>query len=178
MLSSVPRRGGPMTHKSALVLPLVTLCVLLVSCGPPKPGAPTASIQTAPAPPTPTAEPRPSAYPTPDLSRRPLVWFGPLPPLRIHEGRPFTGSLDFMQLFQTDAPWEKAAARVQVFKLFGEWVSESASDAELKQVFANLRRRGIAVNVDAGPLTPSSDCGQAVEGFAGVQEGLRIARRV
>jgi hypothetical protein len=122
--------------------------------------------------------PSPTARPTPDLSARPLIWFGPLPPLRLHAGRPFTGSLDFMQLFQPNAPWQKAAARVHVFKLFGEWVSESASDAELKQVFADLQRRGMAADVDEGPLTATSECGEGVEGFAGIQEGIRISRHV
>ena len=93
-------------------------------------------------------------------------------------GRPFTGSLDFMELFTPDASWQNAAEHVQVFKLFGEWIANSASDAELRQVFADLRRRGIAADVDEGPLTAPVDCGGGVEGFAGISEGMRIAQRV
>ncbi len=134
----------------------------------------TAAPASSPSPaPTPT-----EAYPTPDLSRRPLVWFGPLPPMEQHAGRPFIGAPDFMQLFTPDAPWQEAAGHVQVFKMFGEWISEDATAAELKQAFADLKRRGIAVDVDEGPLTAPAECGQAVEGFAGIREGLRSAQRV
>jgi hypothetical protein len=143
---------------------------------------PTATPAVWTATPKPTTTPiptaTPTAYATPDLTTRPLVWFGPLPPLKVTAGRPCTGSLDFMELFKPEAPWQKAASHVQVFKLFGEWVSESASDEQLKQVFADLRRRGIAVDVDEGPLTPSAECGNAVEGFAGISEGMHITQRV
>ncbi len=130
--------------------------------------------------PTSTPEPTitPTPYPTADLTARPLVWFGPLPPMQVKPGRPFIGSMDFMDLFKPEAPWQTAASHVQVFKLFGEWVSEDATDEQLKQVFADLQRRGIAVDVDEGPLTASAECGNAVEGFAGINEGRHIARRV
>jgi len=111
------------------------------------------------------------------LTERPLVWFTPLP-LRLSGGR---GSVDFMDLFTKDAPWGKAAARVQVFKLYGEWVV-SSTDGELRQVVADLNRRGIAIAFEAGPLTPTATCGIGgegrVEGFGGPEEGLRIAERI
>lgn len=112
------------------------------------------------------------------LDAMPLVWFAPLPPLAIVEGRKFTGSDDFMQLFSAEAPWQNAAAHIQVFKLYGEWVAYKATDAQLKQVVDNLESRGIALAVEAGPLNPPSNCGQGIEGFAGTQEGLNIAQRI
>lgn len=109
---------------------------------------------------------------------KPLIWFAPLPPLPIVEGRNFTGSDDFMQLFNPGAPWQNAAGHIQVFKLYGEWVAYDATDAQLKQVVDDLRKRGIALAVEAGPLNAPSNCGQGVESFAGTEEGLKIARRI
>ena len=112
------------------------------------------------------------------LDATPLVWFAPLPPLPIVEGRQFTGSDDFMQLFSSEAQWQSAAAHIQVFKLYGEWVAYKATDAQLEQVVEDLEKRGITLAVEAGPLNAPSNCGQGIEGFAGTQEGLNIARRI
>jgi hypothetical protein len=131
--------------------------------------------------PTQTVTPVPSATPNPppqNLDRTPLYWFAPLPPMPTDAGRPFTGSDDFMVLFKPDALWSEAASHLQVFKLYGEWVAYDASDAELSQVIQNLQQRHLALAVEAGPLNASTSCGQGVEGFAGVEEGLRIAQRI
>ncbi len=64
--------------------------------------------------------------PTPDLSGD-LTWFAPLPPMPTDAGRPYTGSEDFMDLFAPDAPWERAASQLDVFKLYGEWVAYHAT---------------------------------------------------
>lgn len=171
-----------MNQKYLFLVLLLTIGQILVGCSPSTGQTVTKTPAMWTATPTlavtsePTSTPIP--YPTLDLLRRPQVWFGPLPPLEVTSGRPFIGSLDFMELFQPEAPWQNAASHVQVFKLFGEWVSEDATDAQLRQVFADLKRRGIAVDIDAGPLTPSAECGNAVEGFAGIREGLRISGRV
>jgi hypothetical protein len=112
------------------------------------------------------------------MARRPLVWFAPLPIMPTHPGRPFIGSEDFMSLFEPDAPWQEAAGHIQVFKLYGEWVGAHATDAELRQAVTDIQRRGMALAVEAGPLDPPADCGQGVEGFAGKEEGRRIAARI
>ena len=93
-------------------------------------------------------------------------------------GRQFTGSTDFMALFQPDAPWLEAAGLIQVFKLYGEWVAYHASDDQLREVVTDLERRGLALAVEAGPLDAPTDCGQGVEGFAGTEEARLIARRI
>jgi len=131
------------------------------------------------------SSPSPSVPVTPSQTARPLsldaiplVWFAPLPPLAITDGRNFTGSDDFMQLFRPEAAWQSAAEYIQVFKLYGEWVAYKATDAELKQVVDDLRGRGIALAVEAGPLDAPANCGQGIEGFAGTEEGLNIARRI
>ncbi|HET7088577.1 MAG TPA: discoidin domain-containing protein [Anaerolineae bacterium] len=113
-----------------------------------------------------------------------MIWFAPLPPLSVDEGRPFIGAEDFIDLFNPDAPWAQAANRIHVFKLYGEWVGTDpwnvhASDAELQQAVADLNRRGIALAMEAGPLEPTSTCGQGIEGFGGpLRSGIRDARRI
>jgi F5/8 type C domain len=101
-------------------------------------------------------------------------WFAPLPPMPERPGRQYIGSDDFMELFSPDAPWQSAARHIQVFKLYGEWVS-IATDEQLKQVVTDLRRRGIAMGVEGGPLK-ARGCGAAVEGFA--DGWARLADRI
>ena len=151
-----------------------------VSPAPATQAIPTAVPPSATSAPSLTATNQPQQVPTqnPFLAHRPLVWFAPLPPLPTGPGRPFIGSDDFMDLFKPDAPWSQAASYIQVFKLYGEWVAYHASDGQLRQVVADLDRRGIAIAVEAGPLNPTAECGQGVEGFAGTQEGLHIAQRI
>jgi hypothetical protein len=110
------------------------------------------------------------------LDHHPLYWFAPLPPLSVNEGRPFIGSEDFMTLFNNDADWHNAVEHIQVFKLYGEWVAYQATDEELRIVIENLKQRGLALAVEAGPLNASAECGQNIEGFAGIEEGIRIAK--
>jgi hypothetical protein len=114
----------------------------------------------------------------PDLTHTPLYWFAPLPPLPVVPGRPFIGSEDFLQLFDPNAAWQTASGRIQVFKLYGEWVSNHPADAALKQVVADLSRRGLAIAIETGPLDPDPDCGNGIEGFATVASSLQMARDI
>ncbi len=108
----------------------------------------------------------------------PQVWFAPLPPMPIREGRPYIGSTDFAALFAGNAAWQRVAGRTQVFKLYGEWVGGTATDADLRRVVAGLKARQIAIAIEAGPLV-ASGCGDGVEGYAGgASEALRLVRRV
>jgi hypothetical protein len=93
-------------------------------------------------------------------------------------GRPYIGSEDFMQLFEADAAWGEAAARIGVFKLYGEWVAYHATDAQLRTAVEEIARRGIALAVEMGPLDPPAGCGEGVESFAGIDEGMLITRRI
>lgn len=107
----------------------------------------------------------------------PKVWFAPLPPLPRGPGRPYLGSTDFMRLFTPRAPWRRAATQVGVLKLYGEWVW-NASDAQLRQVVQDLRRRRIQLAVEWGPLDATPACGEGIEGFSGIAEGVAMARRI
>ena len=182
------------------------ILALLVGCGAPAPESPTAGpypthtpyptdtpippaatpvLSTATPKPTNTPPPTPTSTPipqaplrTPDLTRRPQIWFGPLDPSPPSASRSFCGCLDFFDLFGEDAPWVNAAGKVDVFKLYGGWVAWVASDAELRQVVEDTNRRGMALAFEAGPLTPTEDCTGEIEGFAGPQEAIRIVQRI
>jgi hypothetical protein len=83
-----------------------------------------------------------------------------------------------MQLFSLDAPWRNTASRIQVFKLYGEWVAYHATDEELRQAVEGIQKKGLAIAVEVGPNPPPESCGQNVESFAGIPEGLQIAQRI
>lgn len=112
-----------------------------------------------------------------DLTTRPQIWFHPLPPMQTFPGRPFIGSVDFMDLFASEAPWETAAQATHVFHLYGEWLGRDATDMQLEQIVADLKRRGIAISLSGGALEPVACTGE-VEGFAGIAEGTLISRRI
>lgn len=82
-----------------------------------------------------------------------------------------------MGLFEPGADWAVAASHVEVFKLYGEWVAYGATDAELAQAVRAIRRLGMALAVEAGPLDPEG-CGEGIEGFPGSAEGTLIADRI
>ncbi|MBM3120973.1 MAG: discoidin domain-containing protein [Chloroflexi bacterium] len=162
------------------IILLACLVLLGSACGPAlaTPSASTAAPLTATLPATPAAIATATEDPPPDLSPRPLVWFAPLPPMPTGPGRMFTGSDDFLELFEADASWSAAAGHLHVFKLYGEWVAYHASDDELRTAVEGIRRLGLALAVEAGPLDPPAECGQGIEGFAGMDEGRLIARRI
>lgn len=124
----------------------------------------------------PTGE-TPPAVPLKDLSERPQIWFAPLDPTPPEERRPFHGP-NFMDLFHDGAPWQEAADRVHVFRLYPGWVARTATAAELAQVVSDLRRRGIAVGYESGPLPSTADCTGEIEGYAGPQAALPIRDRI
>jgi len=138
--------------------------------------SPPPAVRT-PDPPSPMPELSPT-FPAALLNSRPLYWFAPLPPLPTAPGRSYTGSDDFMQLFEPVAPWMETARHIGVFKLYGEWVAYAASDRELRQAVDGIRQLNMALAVEAGPLNSTAECGQGIEGFAGLDEGLLIARRI
>ena len=162
------------------VFVLAFLILLGAACAPslavPPPS--TTALPSATDPVTPTATSAATEIPPPDLSPRPLYWFAPLPPMPTGPGRMFTGSADFLDLFAADAAWSTAAGHLHVFKLYGEWVAYHASDEELRTAVEGIRRLGLALAVEAGPLDAPPECGQGIEGFAGTEEGRLIARRI
>ncbi len=95
----------------------------------------------------------------------PQFWFCPLDPL-VRPEVGYGGSPQYMSLFTPAAPWTTAASHTNVFKIYPQWIG-AATDADLQTQFADLNRRGIALALEYGALTASSQCGIGVEGFAG-----------
>ncbi|HYN70047.1 MAG TPA: hypothetical protein VEX41_07545, partial [Candidatus Eisenbacteria bacterium] len=81
----------------------------------------------------------------------------------------FTGSDDFFDLFEAGAAWDEAAGHIKVFKLYGGWTPDFVSDRQLRRAVEDIRRRGMALAVEAGPLAVG-DCGAGMESFAGPDE--------
>ena len=99
----------------------------------------------------------------------PVNWFAPFP----HNTSGDPGVLDFFALFDAGAPWDAAAAHIQVFKMYEQIMA--FPDASLRTMFADLRRRHIALALEFGPLLVTT-CGGG-EGFRG-DRGLQTAQRI
>jgi hypothetical protein len=105
----------------------------------------------------------------------PKTWFAPRPNLE-HSNY---GSVDVVALFSPTAPWANAASHIQVFKLY-TFELDLFTDADLANLFADLKRRHIAVALEWPGLTPDG-CGFGIEGFDqsnGVETGQYYAQRI
>ena len=99
----------------------------------------------------------------------PVNWFAPFP----HNTPDDPGVVDFFALFDAGAPWDTAAAHIQVFKMYEQIMA--FPDASLRKMIADLRSRHIALALEFGPLLVST-CGSG-EGFRG-DRGLQTAQRI
>jgi hypothetical protein len=50
--------------------------------------------------------------------------------------------------------------------------------ANLETAVTAIAERGLVLGVEAGPLDPTAECGQGIEGFAGSGSGRRLAQRI
>jgi hypothetical protein len=84
-----------------------------------------------------------------------------------------------MGLFKPDAPWERAASELAVFKVGTRFVLH-ADDAELRTVIDDLKRRHITFAVELGVLESGGPgtCGYGVEGYANPTGLESLAKRV
>jgi hypothetical protein len=169
-----PLAGPP----AAVRLAGLALLAAALACNRPLEEPPASQTGTpAPAPASatePAAEPAGSL----DLSHRPQIWFGPLDPAPPDSNRPYSGALDYFDLFQPEAPWRQAASGIHVFKLYGGWLDRAATIPELEAIVADLQRRGLGIAFEGGPLTPTAQCTGVIEGFAGPVEGGNAARKL
>jgi hypothetical protein len=101
----------------------------------------------------------------------PNIWFSPR---WGPDGLP-----DYMELFQPNAPWQQAASSIQAFEIPGE-ATYKASEADLKTIFSDLRRRKIGLVVGIEPVTGRGPdkCGHGVEGYGTATGVLGDARRI
>jgi len=107
----------------------------------------------------------------PDLTKRPVVFFAPLPPQR---GGPYDGSDDWSDLWSQGADWDELAGQLDVFKLYGGWSFAESTTPEVDRIRRTLDRYGLGLAVETSPLFPTDACGRdgqgnLVEGFAGEQ---------
>ena len=90
---------------------------------------------------------------------------------------------DYFELFKPDAAWSKSAPHVKVFLINGGLLLRQ-SDDEVKAVFADLKRRHIALAIEMGLLSGKGpdgklqECGVGVEGFGAPDNARVIADRI
>jgi len=107
-------------------------------------------------------------------ARAQTIWFSP-----AHRA---DDAADYMAMFRPDAPWQRAASHAAVFEIGGRWAS-LGPEAELSQLFADLKRRRIGLDVGFEPLTAPGHgptvCGYHVEGYGGPRDGvLKFTQRL
>ena len=105
------------------------------------------------------------------------IWFCPIVPFiqRAPFNPAYPPGTGYMELFQPNAPWEGAAQHVDVFKVYAQWL-RVATDAQLQQQFADLKRRHIALALEDGLQTRTPNCGQGLEGYGGDTILKRVRR--
>jgi hypothetical protein len=106
----------------------------------------------------------------------PQVWLAGVDPVVRATFDPGTVP-DYVDLFQPSAPWEEAAKAVQVFKTSTQFLANTSDDT-LSRMFADLKRRNIALGMEALMLTVSPKCGAGVEGYSSPKTMQVIATRV
>jgi len=143
-------------------------------CGTPAPSTvtptPTSSAASVPSVTT-------SPTPSPALSVPGSVWLFAQPPLPPGSTLPFAdGSVDYLDLWQADAPWANAADSVDVFEIASSWVMNYAAPSELRQVVSGVASRGMKLALGIGAFSADEGgCGFGVEGFdAGLEPLWKI----
>jgi len=110
------------------------------------------------------------------------VWLVGIPPWAranvFHDPSPS----DYLDMFSPDAPWEKSARQLRVFQTTGALINRE-SDETLQRVFADLKRRHIALAIGGGLLTGVGasgqfECGRGVEGFSAAGSTRVLAERI
>jgi hypothetical protein len=104
------------------------------------------------------------------------IWLSGVDPV-VQADRGGRAESDFMDLFRPNAPWRGAAAAVQVFKLSTQFLQRS-SDSDLAAVIQDLRRRHIALAMEAEILVATPRCGNGVPGYTTTAVIRKAAQRV
>jgi hypothetical protein len=91
------------------------------------------------------------------------IWLSAVDPV-VRAAHQWDASVDYMDLFRPDAPWSTVAKQVRVFKI-GPGFASQGREEDLKQIFADLQRRHIALALEIGMLTHSSHCNEKSEAY-------------
>ena len=87
------------------------------------------------------------------------------------------GTNDFMDLFQPNAPWSKSASSIQILKVSTQFLHRG-SDEQLAAVIKDLRRRHIALALEAEILATTVKCGNGLPGYTTTAVIQKLADRV
>jgi len=89
-------------------------------------------------------------------SADPEIWFNP------------HATLDWLQIFSDDAPWQTAAGHVQVMEVVHWWL-DTASDAQVQAIgeFAKSHHMKIDLEIQAVGIYPTDNCG-TTEGYSDI----------
>jgi hypothetical protein len=91
------------------------------------------------------------------------IWFSPVDPVSQPSN---PGAAHYMDLFRPDANWDRAAAKIQVFKVSTHFL-HVAPEEYLTSVIQDLKRRNIRLAMEGFMLTASFRCGNGgVESYA------------
>jgi hypothetical protein len=104
------------------------------------------------------------------------VWLSGVDPV-VRDDRHVDAPADYMDLFKPDAPWRKAAAATQIFKVSTQFLHRS-TDEDLKTVIDDLRRRHIVLALEAEILTATVKCGNGLPGYTTTAVIQKLADRV
>jgi hypothetical protein len=109
------------------------------------------------------------------------IWLAPqasVPP------SPLNRAADFLDMFDPDAPWQQAAAHVEVFKFYASYLGAAPQD-HVDKIVADLNRRRIAIALEAGvinigPKSTNPPCGGfgLVEGYGIPPVAMDISKKV
>jgi hypothetical protein len=109
------------------------------------------------------------------------IWLAPqasVPP------SPLNRAVDFLDLFTPDAPWEQAAGHVKVFALYTSFVGPASQD-QIDKIVADLKRRQMAIALEAGvmnigPKSTNPPCGGfgLVEGYGTPASARNVSEKI
>jgi hypothetical protein len=104
------------------------------------------------------------------------VWLAAVDPV-VRAAHKWDAGADYMDLFRPDAAWPNVAKQTRVFKI-GPGFASQGREEDLKQVFAELQRRHIALALEIGMLSVSEHCHEKTEAYG--EPGLveRVLSRI
>jgi hypothetical protein len=113
-----------------------------------------------------------------DLPVSAATWLGGVDP--ASGAAAHKGPTDYMALFEPDAPWHRAASKVQVFQISTQ-MTLRGSDEQLRAIIDGLKSRhiklAVAMGLISGPGRPG-ECGWGVEGYILPGSPANAAKRI
>jgi hypothetical protein len=114
----------------------------------------------------------------PAFAQNTQVWLSGVDPVAAHQFNwPDPDRPDYAGMFQPNAAWQKAASRISVFKMTAGVVLKMPEDV-VSRIFADLKRRNIALAIEMGLLAGDGRCGVGVEGYAAPRTYDVVAKKV